>query len=106
MVDRKISASVGARTSTKIIIAGIVSVTASETHTITSRKLGNGHEDVGGFALGLQVAEMLFFLGIILFRCAKLSSLKASFVSPQQNSLVCSLESTDTSLKQTNTDYQ
>lgn len=68
MVDRKISANVGARTSTKIIIADMVSVTASETHTITSRKLGRGHEDVvDGFALGVEVDPMLLFLAIISF---------------------------------------
>lgn len=70
------SAKVGARTSTKIIIADMVSVTASETHTITRRRLGKGHEDVESFVLELQVAEMLFFLGIILLLNSLLSSLK------------------------------
>lgn len=67
-MDRKISASEGARTSTKIIIADMVRVTASETQTITSRKLGRGHDDVDCFTLGLLLTETLFFLDIILFR--------------------------------------
>lgn len=73
-----------------MIIADIVRVTARETHTITSRKLGRGHEEVAaaaGFGLGLQV-EMLFFLVIIVFDSTVLSS-QTGFASPQQYGVLC-----------------
>lgn len=88
-MERKISASEGARTSTNIIIADMVRVTASETQTITSRKLGIGHEEVAdGFGLGADDA-VLFFFAIIVFPSSVLSSLQAGFACPQQNGLVC-----------------
>ena len=88
-MERKISANEGARTSTKIIIADIVSVTASETQTTTSRKLGMGHEEVAaGFGLGVEEA-MLFFFAIIVFLCSVLSSLQAGFACPRENGLFC-----------------
>jgi len=65
-----------------------VRVTASETQTITSRKLGMGHEEVAdGFGLGVDDA-VLFFLAIIVFPSSMLSSLQVGFACPQQNSLV------------------
>ena len=67
----------------------MVRVIASETQTITSRKLGIGHEEVGdGFGLGADDA-VLFFLAIIVFPSPKLSSLEVGFACPQQSGLVC-----------------
>lgn len=99
-MDRKISASEGARTSTNIIVADIVRVTASETQTITSRKLGRGHDDVDGFTLGLQLTETLFFLDIILFRWSILiHSMSASFVFNFKFLCVIQIELTEASNK-------
>lgn len=78
----------------------MVRVTASETQTITSRKLGRGHDDVDCFTLGLLLTETLFFLDIILFRWSILIHwMLASFVFNLQFLCVIQIEMTEVSNK-------
>ena len=101
IVDKKISAKEGARTSTKMIIADIVRVTAKETQTITSRRLGRGHEDevaAAGFTIGLGLQfVMLTFLAIIFLDSTVLCSSQTSFGCLRQCAVFCA-EKTDSGL--------